>query len=94
MLSGLAVKALCFHLKEECWGHAISRLLTVLGREMTIPEEILTRAKKLDKYYIPTRYPNGFEIGAPKEYFTEEEAKEAIKNAEKIIKFCEEYLQE
>lgn len=61
---------------------------------MTIPEEILTRAKKLDKYYIPTRYPNGFEIGAPKEYFTEEEAKEAIKNAEKIIKFCEQYLQE
>ena len=59
---------------------------------MSIPDNIIFFAKKLDKYYIP-RYPNGFEIGAPKDYFTEQEAKEAIENAEEIIKFCRESLQ-
>jgi hypothetical protein len=42
-------------------------------------------AKILDKYYIPARYPNGFDTGAPMEYFTEKEAKEAVEYADKII---------
>jgi len=28
-------------------------------------EEVMDLAKILDRYYIPTRYPNGFESGAP-----------------------------
>jgi len=40
----------------------------------------------LDRYYIPTRYPNGLPGGIPKENFTEEDADEGIKAAEEIIK--------
>lgn len=91
--SEMGVKALCLHFKLECWGHAISRLVNILKDDLPIPDNIIFLSKKLDKYYIPTRYPNGFEIGAPKDYFTEQEAKEAIENAEEIIKFCRESLQ-
>jgi len=90
----MAIKAVCLHLKLECWGHAISRLLNNLKDYIPIQEEIINSAKKLDKYYIPTRYPNGFDSGSPKDYFTEKEAIEAIENAEEIIKFCRKNLQE
>ncbi len=79
--SEMAIKALCLHFKLECWGHAISRFLVTLDEDVVVPEEIVVLAKKLDKYYIPARYPNGFESGAPKDYFTKQEAEEAIENA-------------
>ena len=90
----MAIKSLCLHFKLECWGHAISRLLPSLEEDISIPSTILDIGKKLDKYYIPTRYPNGFEIGAPKDYFTSQEAEEAIENAEEIIEFCRRNLPE
>jgi HEPN domain-containing protein len=46
-------------------------------------------AKVLDKYYILTRYPNGFDEGIPGDYFTEEEAVKGIEYAEDIIQFSE-----
>ena len=50
---------------------------------------LLEFAKILDKHYIPTRYPNGFDSGIPGDYYTENEAQEAIRNAGKIIENCE-----
>ncbi|MCH7934957.1 MAG: HEPN domain-containing protein [Gemmatimonadetes bacterium] len=44
--------------------------------------------KRLDKHYIPTRYPNGFDVGAPTDYYTEAEAEAAIADADRIIEFC------
>ncbi|VUT24809.1 MAG: HEPN domain protein [Candidatus Methanolliviera sp. GoM_oil] len=41
----------------------------------------------LDQYYIPTRYPNGFDVGAPMDYYTEKQAKGAIEYAEDLIEF-------
>ncbi len=44
----------------------------------------------LDKYYIPTRYPNGLPYPAvPYQSYTEEEANEAISIAEEIINITE-----
>jgi HEPN domain-containing protein len=37
---------------------------------------------------IPTRYPNGFERGAPVDFYTRGEADRAIANAEAILEFC------
>ncbi len=46
----------------------------------------MPHAKRLDKLYIPTRYPNGLPDSIPAEVFTEEEACEAIKTARELIK--------
>jgi len=43
----------------------------------------------LDKHYIPTRYPNGFDSGAPGDYYTKADAQQAIENAKQIVEFCE-----
>jgi HEPN domain-containing protein len=45
-------------------------------------------ATELDKHYIPTRYPNGFERGAPTELYTAGEADRAIANSETIVEHC------
>ena len=73
----------------DAWGHTIIALLGSLPGNIEQPaEEMLDKARILDKYYIPTRYPNGFESGAPTDFYTKAEARLAIGYAEEIIEFC------
>src|SRR5437868_6750359 len=72
-----AIKALFQHLHLEAWGHVLSALLEHLPNESIATTELMDRAKELDKHYIPTRYPNGFERGAPVDYYTQREADRA-----------------
>jgi HEPN domain-containing protein len=48
----------------------------------------------LDKFYIPTRYPNGFDTGTPADYYSKKDLEQAIKHAKKIIQFCEDKISE
>lgn len=63
-----------------------------MAEKINVPSEILDRAKLLDFFYIPPRYPNGFPAGKPADYFTEVQAREALNAAGQIIRFCESYL--
>ncbi len=81
-----AVKALHLYYGQEAWGHVIAKLLKELPIE--VPEDLVEKAKALDIYYIPTRYPNGFPEGAPYEHFGKQQAEEAIKDAGEIIEFA------
>ena len=84
-----AVKAIFLHLHGEGWGHSVFGLLKNISDKVTVSPEMLESAKILDKHYIPTRYPNGFDSRIPGDYYTENEAQEAISHAGKIIRFCE-----
>jgi len=84
-----AVKAVFLYLHGESWGHSVFALLKALGDRIEVSEQLIEAAKNLDKHYIPTRYPNGFDSGMPGEYYTKKDAQEAIKNAREIIEFCE-----
>jgi len=83
-----AVKALFQKLGIEIWGHSISRMLSNLPNDYKPPQELIDKAKEIDKHYIPTRYPNFHSEGAPLDYYTKEEAERAVKYAEEIINFC------
>ena len=80
-----AVKALHLYLGQEAWGHVIAKLLRELPVE--VPNDLVEKARVLDAYYIPARYPNGFPEGAPFEHFGKLQAEEAIKYAGEIIRF-------
>ncbi|HOJ39588.1 MAG TPA: HEPN domain-containing protein, partial [bacterium] len=84
-----ALKALYLSRHLEGWGHSVKHLLEEMKEELEISEELLAAGKKLDQYYILTRYPNGFAAGKPADYYTDQDACEAIGHAEKIIEFCE-----
>lgn len=69
-------------------GHSIIGLLNGLKEYYKIPEDLYYYARILSRYYIETRYPNGFPEGAPAEYFDKKIAEEAINAAEEILKWC------
>jgi HEPN domain-containing protein len=46
---------------------------------------ILDAARRLDKLYVPTRYPNGLPDLIPAEVYTETEAREAMDAAATIL---------
>jgi len=83
-----AVKAVFQKLHLDAWGHTVSVLLANLPAPIKVPKALLEQAKKLDKHYIPARYPNGFETGAPTDFYTKDEAEAAIRMAGEILEFC------
>ncbi len=86
----LAVKALLHGLGMPAYGHSVSKLLlNIKLKGLFVSEETVEYAKTLDKYYVPTRYPNAWAEGAPHEYYTEKDAETAITYAHQIIKWVE-----
>jgi HEPN domain-containing protein len=69
-----AVKALYLKRGADAWGHTITPLLGGLTGTDRADEDLITCAKILDKHYIPTRYPNGLDSGAPADFYTPQEA--------------------
>jgi HEPN domain-containing protein len=77
----------------DAWGHTVTVLIGNLPPEVgQPPKSLLDYARMLDKHYIPTRYPNGFDSGAPTDFYTEEEAQAAIRHAEAILEFCRDQI--
>jgi HEPN domain-containing protein len=72
----------------EAWGLSIKRLLEELPPEMGVSPELIDCARILDRFYIPTRYPNGFDDGKPADYYTDADSQQAIRCAEAILRFC------
>jgi HEPN domain-containing protein len=85
-----AVKAVYYARHGEARGHGIRELLSALGLPLT--ETLLGQATFLDRFYIPTRYPNGLPAGVPHDYFSQEDAAKAIEAAETILAWCQSYL--
>ncbi|MHA1578018.1 MAG: HEPN domain-containing protein [Candidatus Freyarchaeota archaeon] len=79
-----AVKALFQFRGVEIRGHTVSELAEQVGAS----EEIVDLAKELDHHYIPSRYPDAFASGTPSDHYTRKMAEEAVKSAEKIIRYC------
>jgi HEPN domain-containing protein len=85
-------EALALKLGLILWGHSLVEITNILSTKINIPEDLKDKAKLLDIYYIPSRYPNGFPSGKPADYFTQKQAKEAIDAADDIIRFCAGHL--
>ena len=87
-----ALKAVFLKNGIDAWGHTLTVLIGKLPSAIQIDDQIINYSKILDKHYIPTRYPNGFDEGAPTDFYTEEEAEKAIECAKQIIEFCEGHI--
>ncbi len=84
-----ALKAVFLKQGMDAWGHTVTVLIGNLPKSVESPSGALVDfARILDKYYIPTRYPNGFDSGAPTDFYTAVEAQSAVHQAEAILEFC------
>ncbi len=73
-------------------GHSIRQMLDTLKRRQRVSTELVEAARVLDRHYIPSRYPDAHPAGAPFNYYTKQEATEAILHARTIVRFCESHI--
>ncbi len=85
-----AVKALHLRLGQEAWGHVVARLLGELP--LSVPDSLIEKARVLDTFYIPPRYPNSHPAGAPFEHYGPLQSEEAIRYAREILEFVRAHL--
>lgn len=84
-----ALKALFYLHGLDPWGHSVRKLIEHL-KEISDSlysefQSLVEEALYLDRFYIPTRYPNGLPELTPEETFTARESKDAEEIALKII---------
>ena len=84
-----ALKAVWYWSDKDPWGHSIRKLINDLESvdQDTFKriEDLVKSANFLDRYYIPTRYPNGLPDLTPDDVYMEEDADACITHANKII---------
>ena len=86
-----ALKAVYYRFDEEPWGHSLVKL----AKELTVDEglvrelsELSRELRELDRYYIPTRYPDGLPGTIPAEAYGTSDAESAIIAADRILSFA------
>jgi HEPN domain-containing protein len=79
----LAVKGYVRATREYVTGHSLMRLLIAVGTE--VPGEMVDCGRELDKVYIPSRYPDVYDAGAPMDYYQASDAGRAVDCAARIL---------
>ena len=88
-----ALKAFLYsHEVEEPWGHSVDTLIHDGTSYDSTLATIRDLGAVLDKYYIPTRYPNGLPGGLPSKAYTADDARQAITAADRVLAAVRERL--
>jgi HEPN domain-containing protein len=85
-----AVKAVHLSRGQEAWGNVVAQLLIEL--QFPAAAALVDRARLLDNFYIPTRYPNGHPSGAPFEHYGPVQSEQAITYASQILEFARDQM--
>lgn len=91
-----ALKALWHYADADPWGHSIRKLIEDLQNvDLKLYDRfkgLLKTGTVLDRYYIPTRYPNGLPELTPGEAYLEEDAEQCIQKATEILAAVKSFL--
>jgi HEPN domain-containing protein len=83
------LKALCEHFRTPQFGHNLNLLLDAIAVHRAIPDPVRDAGARLNRFYIPTRYPDAFPQGAPADQFFEADARTALADAAAVFTFAE-----
>lgn len=83
----LAIKGYVRASKEYVTGHSVIKLLAAL--DGPVPDDIRDCARELDKVYIPARYPDAFDAGAPMDYYSAADSEKAINCANRVLEWLD-----
>jgi HEPN domain-containing protein len=78
-----AMKALWLSIDGDPWGHSIQKLVMQFPQQEMLQnaQNWLEHAAFLDKFYIPTRYPNGLPDLTPGQVYVSQDSAQAIEKA-------------
>jgi HEPN domain-containing protein len=83
-----ALKALCEHFRTPQFGHNLNMLVQAVDTHILVGESMRMACARLNRYYIPTRYPDAFDRGAPADQFFAADAQQAVADAEEAVRFA------
>ena len=83
-----SLKAVLLRRGADAWGYTVTAPLGLVATAEQAEEALIICAKSLDKHYNLTRYPNGFDTGAPVDFYTKKDSEDSIRCAETIITFA------
>jgi len=82
----LALKAVLIHQGERSvMTHGVVGLVKRVSKYHAELAALAAQARRLDRYYIPTRYPNGLASGTAAENFDDEDFQMAVDAATEVI---------
>jgi HEPN domain-containing protein len=91
-----AIKGVWYFYDADPWGHSILKLVQDLKEvdadAHTLLSQFVEEARKLDRLYIPTRYPNGLPDITPDMAYSKDDSQSSITAAKKILKEVETIL--
>ena len=73
-------------------GHSVAELLEKCKAHDQEFESLVMTGAFLDRFYIPTRYPNSLPSGIPADAYRQKDASEAIELAQTILQFVSDRL--
>jgi len=91
-----AVKALWYLVDADPWGHSVQRLIQDFPHrsDITDLDAWIELGRLLDKFYIPTRYPNGLPDLTPGQSYAKEDAERGITTARELVAVCKKWMRE
>ena len=78
--------------EREVVGHSVAGLCRRAANFKKGFSTLVQKARRLDRYYIPTRYPNGLPDGVPAESYDEADAQDALNLAREICDMVKQQL--
>jgi HEPN domain-containing protein len=83
-----SVKAAWYRLGTAPWGHSVQKLIGEFPMKDRLEgaDDLIERARALDRLYVPTRYPNGLPDLTPEQSYTAADSRQAIDFAEDFLK--------
>jgi HEPN domain-containing protein len=88
-----ALKAILYaHGAQRVMGHGVQDLVKSVGKVDPASATIAPEAAKLDRHYIPTRYPNGLPGGTPSEAYDSTDSEHAESVAEQVLQLAEQAI--
>lgn len=84
-----ALKAILEQFRTPQFGHNLNLLCESVETRVAVHEPVRSACARLNRYYIPTRYPTAFDRGAPSEQFFEADAHQALEDVKEVYRFAE-----
>ena len=85
-----AVKAIWYARGDDPWGHSIQKLVMQcpVKEQMADADHWVETAAFLDRFYIPTRYPNGLPDLTPEKTYFCRDAEQALERGTWLLERC------
>ena len=78
--------------RRRVFGHSLFEMIADLSKLDSVFEEISNEGRRLDRFYVPTRYPNGLPGGVPYQVYSLEDLEDACEDVRKVCQTARNFL--